>query len=75
MFESGTLNPDDEDAITNFSAKFIVERKLVKDYLQHLKTIEQTKSKQSKDREMERKKRNRDRGVGGQGGHIPLQYF
>ena len=31
MFESGTLKPDDEDAITNFSAKFIVDRKLVKD--------------------------------------------
>lgn len=50
MFENGKLMADDEDAISSFANKFIVEKQLVKDHLVHLNTLERTRNLRSKDR-------------------------
>ena len=43
-FEDGTVKLTDDEAITSFSNKFIVEKDLVKDYLQHLTNLERMKN-------------------------------
>jgi len=39
-FDDGTLKLDDNDAISSFSTEFNVQKKLIKDHLQHLTTFE-----------------------------------
>ena len=41
---------DDEDALSSFANKFIVEKQLVKDHLVHLNALERTRNFRSKDR-------------------------
>ena len=50
MFDNGSLKLDDEEAISTFLDKFIVENELVKDHLLHLTTLESTKNFRAKDR-------------------------
>ena len=57
MFDNGTLKLDDEEAISTFSNKFIVENELVKDHLLHLTTLEGTKNFRVKDRLEKRQQR------------------
>ena len=56
-FDNGTLKLDDEEAISTFSNKFIVENELVKDHLLHLTTLERTKNFRAKDKLEKRQQR------------------
>ena len=56
-FYNGTLRLDDEEAISTFSYKFIVENELLKDLLLHLTTLERTKNFRAKDRLEKRQQR------------------
>ena len=49
-FNNGTLKLNDEEAISLFSDKFIVEKELAKDYLHHLTNLERMKNIRADDR-------------------------
>ena len=56
-FEDGTLKLGDEETISSFSTKFIVEKNLVEEYLLHLTTLRSTRNLREKDRKEKREKR------------------
>lgn len=56
-FKNGTLKLGDEDGISLFSSKYIVEKKLVEDYLLHLTTLARTKNIRESDRKEKRQER------------------
>ena len=56
-FEKGTLKLGDKEAISSFSTRFIVEKKLLEDYLYHLTTLERTRNIREKDRKEKRQQR------------------
>ncbi len=63
MFENGELITDDEDTVTLFVNKFIVEKQLVKEHLAHLNVLERTRNLRSKDR-LQRRQETRDKRFG-----------
>ena len=52
---------DDDEAISSFSTKCIVEKELVKDHLQHLTTLERMKNLRTKDRFIEKQQQRRQK--------------
>ena len=59
--EDGTLKLTDDEAITSFSNKFIVEKELVKGYLQHLTNLERMKNIRTNDR-LKKQQQRRQKG-------------
>jgi len=59
LFEQGKLSINSSDAITEFSSKFIVEEKLVKNYIEHLSQLQNV----NEIRRQERKKENQARAL------------
>ena len=54
LFEQGKLSINASDAITKFSSKFIVDEKLVKNYIEHLSQLQSV----NEIRKQERRKEN-----------------
>jgi len=57
LFEQGELSINSSDAITEFSSKFIVEEKLVKNYIEHLSQLQSVSEIRSQERIKEKQAR------------------
>ena len=54
LFEQGKLSINASDAITEFSSKFIVDEKLVKDYIEHLSQLQSVNEIHKQERRKEK---------------------
>ena len=54
LFEQGKLSINASDAITEFSSKFIVDGKLVKNYIEHLSQLQSVNETRKQERRKEK---------------------